>query len=108
MTSPYQALANHPQFAFRNLFINETSLSQAELLKRADIAIIEPGGGGPVPAHQHDTAHLFVVIQGMVAVIMDKKVHQVDQFQSIYIPSGVEHTMHNPTNSDATVLGLTL
>ncbi|WP_119394495.1 cupin domain-containing protein [Salinibius halmophilus] len=94
--------STHPGFSFQPLF------KQVEDLKRGDLALIAPGGRGPLPPHQHNSAHLFVVLTGTIDVWIEQAKHSVNQHETIYVPANRQHTMHNPTQHTARVLGIEL
>ncbi len=101
MSTDFIELADHSGFVFKNLF-----QKQSDDLGRGDFAIIEPGGGGPFPSHKHSHAHLFVVIEGEVDVILDKKSFTLKKSESFSVPAEVEHYMINNSEKISKVIGI--
>jgi len=57
--------------------------------------IVKPGGASSMQIHHHRAEH-WVVVQGTALVTLGEEEHLVSENQSIYIPLGVPHRMHNP------------
>lgn len=57
--------------------------------------IVKPGGKSSMQVHHHRSEH-WVVVQGTANVSIGNEVKQVTENESIYIPVGVPHRIHNP------------
>ncbi|MDO4270559.1 MAG: cupin domain-containing protein [Eubacteriales bacterium] len=82
--------------------------AQGELLD-GSLAVIEPGGGGPRPAHTHPQRdHLFYVISGEMRIQSGDETTLVRAGEYCRVPGALPHTTDNPGDCAAEVLGLTL
>lgn len=73
------------------------------------IAHLEPGGGGPVPAHAHPGRdHLFIVTQGVMEARTPSGVRRFGPDEALLIPGGQVHAVWNAGDGPAVVVGVTL
>lgn len=93
---------NHFGFRAARLF------GEQGLLLDGALAYIEPGGGGPEPAHTHETDHLFYVIEGELAVRCGGETITIHAGEARRVPGAVPHATQNPGAQIAKVLGLTV
>lgn len=103
MTSNFKTVPNHHGFSLKNLFGRES-----DAICRGDLAHIQPGGYGPAESHCHDSAHLFLVLDGVVEVEIDNRIHTISQYESLIVPGGATHKMFNNSDNMATVIGIEL
>ena len=84
---------NHIRFNAKKLFydVNATILDSA-------LAYVEPGGGGPDPAHTHDQDHIFIVVDGCATIRVGNEYTIVQKDEALYIKGQVEHSVWNKTN----------
>ena len=61
-------------------------------------------GGDALSAHESDEC--FVVVQGEIEVQMENETVLLHQADSLYLTEGVQHRLHNPTDTDA--IGLSI
>lgn len=61
-------------------------------------------GGESLSAHESDEC--FVVVQGQIEVQMENETVLLQQADSLYLTEGVQHRLHNPTDTDA--IGLSI
>ncbi|MGB0920452.1 MAG: cupin domain-containing protein [Alphaproteobacteria bacterium] len=61
---------------------------------------LEPDTGGP-PPHAHEEDHVFYVLEGTLAVMIDGVWQQAERGAYILLPGGTEHSFEN--RSDARV-----
>jgi mannose-1-phosphate guanylyltransferase/mannose-6-phosphate isomerase len=57
--------------------------------------IVKPGEQASLQLHHHRSEH-WVVVSGTANITVGDKVHLVSENESIYIPLGVQHRIHNP------------
>jgi mannose-1-phosphate guanylyltransferase/mannose-6-phosphate isomerase len=57
--------------------------------------IVKPGEKSSMQMHHHRAEH-WVVVSGTAEVALGDEVHLVAENQSIYIPLGITHRIHNP------------
>jgi mannose-1-phosphate guanylyltransferase/mannose-6-phosphate isomerase len=57
--------------------------------------IVKPGEQSSLQMHYHRSEH-WVVVSGTAHVTVGDKVHTIAENESIYIPLGVQHRIHNP------------
>ncbi len=72
------------------------------------IALIEPGGGGPEPAHTHAHDHLFIVNQGEVTIFMDGTAHILKADEALLVPGKSLHSVWNRSGDPVKMTGITL
>lgn len=73
------------------------------------IAHLEPGGGGPVPAHAHPGRdHLFIVTRGVMEARTPEGVRRFGPDEALLAPGGKVHEIWNAGDSPAVVVGVTL
>lgn len=77
-------------------------------IKDCAIAYIEPLGGGPEPDHSHPHNHLFTVISGIVVIRMSGTEKILQQGESLLVPGNMPHSVWNPSNTEAKVIGISL
>ncbi|WP_198671114.1 mannose-1-phosphate guanylyltransferase/mannose-6-phosphate isomerase [Oceanibium sediminis] len=58
--------------------------------------IVNPGGLLSLQSHRHRAEH-WVVVAGEAEVTVDEDVRRLCENQSIYVPLGAKHRLHNPT-----------
>ena len=81
----------------------------AERILDVSIAHLEPGGGGPVPAHSHPGRdHLFIAAQGVVEARTPEGVRRFGPDEALLVPGGEVHEVWNAGDSPAVVVGITL
>ena len=56
---------------------------------------VQPGGRMSLQKHYHRSEH-WVVVKGTAQIDRDGETHIVGEYESIYIPAGVEHRIENP------------
>ena len=59
------------------------------------LLIVKPGEQSSMQMHHHRSEH-WVVVSGTAAVTLGDEVHLVSENESIYIPLGIKHRIHNP------------
>ncbi len=59
------------------------------------LLIVKPGEQSSLQMHHHRSEH-WIVVSGTAAVTLGEKVHLVSENESIYIPLGIQHRIHNP------------
>ena len=59
--------------------------------------IVNPGASLSLQRHRHRVEH-WVVVRGKAEVTRDDAVFEIEANQSIFIPLGVSHRLHNPGN----------
>jgi mannose-1-phosphate guanylyltransferase/mannose-6-phosphate isomerase len=59
------------------------------------LLIVKPGEQSSLQMHYHRSEH-WVVVSGTAEITVGDKVHLVAENESIYIPLGVQHRIHNP------------
>lgn len=72
------------------------------------IAYIEPGGGGPEGNHTHDEAHIFIVTEGEVEVMLDGQAHTVSKNESFFVPGQGVHSIWNRGKETAVVIKISV
>lgn len=68
------------------------------------VAYIEPGGGGPSPAHTHANNHLFVVVEGCATIKMGNQLIAVQTDETVYVKGDMEHSIWNESDKPLKVL----
>lgn len=102
--SKFNSIEKHKGFRIKNLFPASTTSE----FGRGDLAVILPGGAGPEPSHQHAHGHLFTVIEGSIEISLNGNIIQLNQYESICVPTNSMHTMRNNTTKIARILGIEL
>lgn len=102
MAQQFVTPPNHFGFHAARLF------GEQGLLLDGAIAYIEPGGGGPEPAHTHETDHLFYVIEGEMSVQSGDETITIHEGQVRRVPGNRPHATANPGTQITKVLGLTV
>lgn len=103
METEFKEIKGHKKFKIKNLFHEQNGV-----IGQGDIAIIEPGGGGPFPSHTHNHGHLFVVLEGTIDITINEDLFTVSENESFKVPGKVNHTMTNNSNSTSRILGIKL
>ncbi len=70
------------------------------------LAYIQKGGGGPEGGHTHASAHVFIVTEGEVQVMLDGEPHTVKQDEVFFVPGGAPHSIWNRGEATAKVIKL--
>lgn len=72
------------------------------------IAYLEPGGGGPVQPHTHDTDHLFIVVSGGAKVLLDGEETIIPENGSLLVKGNIPHSVWNNTGRETVMIGITV
>lgn len=56
---------------------------------------VHPGAALSLQSHHHRAEH-WIVVQGTASVTIDNNIQLVSENQSVFIPLGAKHRMHNP------------
>ena len=59
------------------------------------LLIVKPGEQSSLQMHHHRSEH-WIVVSGTAAVTLGDEVNLVSENESIYIPLGIKHRIHNP------------
>lgn len=62
------------------------------------VAYVEPGGGGPAPAHTHDKDHFFIVVDGCATIKLGDQSIVLKKDETLYVNGATEHSVWNETN----------
>ena len=65
--------------------------------------IVKPGGILSLQSHKHRSEH-WIVAEGQAEVIIDKKIIELKENESIFIPQGSTHRMANHKNVDLVII----
>ena len=88
--------------------------AQALLLTRSGnsldcfLADIDPGGGGPDPAHTHEHGHVFIVLEGDVTVRRGDEEIRLKPVEALEVDGRQVHAMWNRGATAARVIGIHL
>ncbi|WP_255202555.1 cupin domain-containing protein [Acutalibacter muris] len=70
------------------------------------LAYIDKDGGGPKGNHTHESAHIFIVTEGRIRVMLGETAHTVNKDESFYVPGMVPHSIWNDGGETAKVIKL--
>jgi mannose-6-phosphate isomerase-like protein (cupin superfamily) len=59
------------------------------------LAYVEPGGGGPEPAHTHAKDHIFIVVDGCATIRMGGQTVVLHTDEAVYVKGNIEHSIWN-------------
>ena len=65
--------------------------------------IVKPGGILSLQSHKYRSEH-WIVAEGQAEVTIDKKIIELKENESIFIPQGVTHRMANHKNVDLVII----
>lgn len=90
-------------------FLAKRVFGEAGRVLDVSIAHLEPGGGGPVPAHTHpERDHLFLVTQGVMEARTPEGIRRFGPDEALMVPGGQTHEIWNAGDGPALVVGITL
>lgn len=72
------------------------------------VAYLEPGGGGSVQPHTHDTDHLFIVVSGEAKVFLDGEEAVIPENGSLLVKGNIPHSVWNNTGGETVMIGITV
>ena len=64
---------------------------------------VKPGGVLSLQSHEHRSEH-WIVAEGQAEVTIDKKIIELKENESIFIPQGATHRMANDQNIDLVII----
>lgn len=102
MEEDFKTPPGHVGFRARRLF------DAAGTIVDGAIAYLEPGGGGPVQPHTHDTDHLFIVVSGEAKVLLDGKEAVIPENGSLLVRGCVPHSVWNNADRETVMVGITV
>jgi mannose-6-phosphate isomerase-like protein (cupin superfamily) len=59
------------------------------------LAYVEPGGGGPEPAHTHEKDHIFIVVSGCATIKLEQQTLVLHTDETAYVKGSIEHSIWN-------------
>ena len=65
--------------------------------------IVKPGGILSLQSHKHRSEH-WIVAEGQAKVTIDKKIIELKENESIFIPQGATHRMANHKNVELVII----
>lgn len=105
MADTFMTPEGHTKFLAKKLFDWQDDGPTGELQWGA-LAYIQKGGGGPAGGHTHESAHVFIVTEGEVRVMIGETAHRVGKDECFFVPGGEPHSIWNDRDETAKVIKL--
>ena len=90
-------------------FLAKRVFDRAGRVLDVSVAHLDPGGGGPEPAHRHpERDHLFIALEGTLEVRTPEGVHRFGPDEACLVKGETLHEIWNSDAGPAVVVGVTL
>lgn len=97
----FKPVPEHDKFFGKLLFENAGEIINVQL------AVVEPGGGGPVSdTHTHEHNHLFAVLEGECLIKTGDKEFILKENETALVNGGIPHSTWNKTDKPIKMLGI--